>query len=198
MNQPALLKSAGLLILVYLVQLTLSLYYGHTYVELLLPLYRWEIDHLAQDYHIQSLIIGNSSGESVVTLSLLTKYLLIDKQVIPPGISISCSTLAGHALQHPLLLLSLAFAWPATTIAQRIARIFCALPFLLLVEMLDIPLILLGSAQDLLMANFASENSSFMIGWMNFLNGGGRPALSLFAAMLAVICSRFIYPERGQ
>jgi hypothetical protein len=63
----------------------------------------------------------------------------------------------------------------------------------LLVELLDIPFILLGSAQDLMAANFASTESSLAIEWMNFMNGGGRQALSLFAAMLAVIGSRYCY-----
>lgn len=184
--------------MVYLVLLTLSLYFGSVYAGFLLPLYRWEFGHLAQDYHIQSLMLGDSGGEGVVTLSLLTKYSVIGGHVVPPGISISCSTLVGHALQHPLLILSLAVAWPASTLAQRIVQLCCAFPFLLMVELLDIPLILLGSVQDLLMANFASADGSFMIGWMNFLNGGGRPALSLFAAMMAVVCSRFFCLERSQ
>lgn len=198
MNQRTLLKSAGLFLMVYLVLLTLSLYFGSVYAGFLLPLYRWELGHLAQDYHIQSLMLGDSGGEGVVTLSLLTKYSVIGGHVVPPGISISCSTLVGHALQHPLLILSLAVAWPASTLAQRIVQLCCAFPFLLMVELLDIPLILLGSVQDLLMANFASADGSFMIGWMNFLNGGGRPALSLFAAMMAVVCSRFFCLERSQ
>lgn len=197
-NQRTLLESAGLFAAVYLTLLVLSLCFGSEYVGLLLPLYGWELGHLAQDYHIQSLILGDKGGESVVILSLLTKFSVIGGHFVPPGISISCSTLVGHALQHPLLILSLAFAWPASSMAQRIVQLCCALPFLLLVELLDIPLILMGSVQDLMMANFSPENDSFQVGWMNFLNGGGRPALSLFAAMMAVICSRLFNMERQQ
>jgi hypothetical protein len=198
MNQRTLLKSAGAFFAIYLLLLTLSLYVGSEYARFMLPLYRWELGYLAQDYDIQSLMLGESHGEGVVILTLITKYSVLGKQVIPPGISISCSTLIGHAIQHPLLILSLALAWPSSTPVQRIVQLCCALPFLLLVELLDIPLILLGSAQDLLMANFPSENFSFMVGWMNFLNGGGRPALSLFAVMMAVVCSSYFCPERSQ
>jgi len=198
MNQRTLLESAGLFIMVYLVLLTLSLYYGSAYAGFLLPLYRWELGHLAQDYDIQGLMLGDSHGEGVVILTLLSQYFVIGGHVVPSGISISCSTLVGHALQHPLLILSLAVAWPASTLARRMVQLCCALPFLLLVELLDIPLILLGSAQDLMMANFPSANGSFLVGWMNFLNGGGRPALSIFAAMMAVTCSKLLRPEPGQ
>jgi hypothetical protein len=198
MNQQTLIKSAGLFFAIYLALLALSLYFGSDYARSLLPLYRWELGHLAQDFNIESLVLGDSHGEGVLILSLITKYSVVGKQVIPPGISISCSTLIGHALQHPLLLLSLAAAWPASTLEQRVSQLCYALPFLLLVELLDIPLILLGSVQDLLMATFPSEDYSFMVGWMNFLNGGGRPALSIFAAMMAVVFSRFFFPERSQ
>ena len=191
MNQRTLLESAGLFILVYLVLLVLSLYFGSEYAGFMLPLYRWELGHLAQDYRLQSLLLVDSHGERVFMLSLLSKYSVIGAHVIPPGISISCSTLVGHALQHPMLILSLAVAWPASSLTQRIAQLGWALPFLLLVEMLDVPLILLGSVQDLMMANFPSADFSFVVGWMNFLNGGGRPTLSIFAAMIAVVCSRF-------
>jgi hypothetical protein len=194
LNQPTLLSSAGLFILVYLGLLTLSLYFGNDYIRHMLPLYRWVILHLTQDYQIENLTLADNRGEGIVSLTLLTQYSVLGKQVIPPGVSISCSTLAGHAFQHPLLTLSLVFAWPASMTAQRIVRLCFALPFMLLLELLDIPLILLGSAQDLLMANFSPENYSIMIEWMNFMNGGGRPALSLSFAIMAVACSNFFSP----
>ncbi len=198
MNRRTLLESAGLFVLAYLVLLALSLHFGSAYASFMLPLYRWELGHLAQDYRLQSLLLGDSHGERVFMLSLLSKYSVIGAHVIPPGISISCSTLAGHALQHPLLIFSLAVAWPATAPLQRMARLGCALSLLLLVEMIDVPLVLLGSVQDLMMANFPSDDFSFLAGWMNFLNGGGRPALSIFAAMMAVVCSRLFFPERSR
>jgi hypothetical protein len=194
-NQRQLLESAGLLALAYLGLLALSLGYGREYAGLLLPLYRWEIAHLAQDYQIQSLLLGESHGEGMVMLTVITRYLAVGEHIIPPGISISSSTLAAFAAQPPMLILSLAVAWPASAPVQRIARLFCALPFLLLVEMLDIPLILIGNLQDLIMANFPSENGSFMIAWMNFLNGGGRPAISVFAGIMAVACSKLLFPR---
>lgn len=198
MNQRTLLESAGLFLIVYLVLLALSLYFGNEYARFMLPLYRRALAHLTQDYDIQSLSVGDSHGEGMIMPALLTRYSVIGAHVIPPGISITCSTLIGHALQHPLLILSLAVAWPASSLAQRMVRLCCALPFLLLVELLDIPLVLLGSAQDLMMANSPVENGSLLVCWMNFLNGGGRPALSIFAAMMAVACGRSFYTECSQ
>ena len=184
------LKPAALFLLAYLLLLALSLRFGSDYVGFLLPLYRWEITHLTQDFTIQSLLLGENRGEQVVALSLLTRYFVAGNQVIPPDVSVSCSTLLGHALQHPLLMLSLVIAWPASTLKQRLGYVACALPFLLLVELLDTPLVLLGSAQDVIIANVAPGTGSLTVDWMNFMNGGGRLALSLAGGVAAISCAQ--------
>lgn len=193
MNKQALLKFAALFLLAYLALLGLSLQFGQHYVEFLLPLYRWEIGGLSPDYRISSLALEDYRGEAVVSLTLeMVRYSVVAGHVLPPGGSISSSTLAGHALQHPLLMLSLLVAWPATRLPRRISVLVIAVLFLLLVEMLDVPFVLLGSIEDLIMANIAPDSTSFLVAWMNFLNGGGRLALSIAAALAAVACQRFL------
>lgn len=192
MNQLALLKSAALFLITYLALLALSFQFGSEYVRFLLPLYQWEISHLTQEYTIQSLVLGDSRGEEVVAFSLLTRYFVLGNQVIQPGMSISCSTLLGHALQHLLLILSLVIAWPAPSWSQRLLRLVCALPFLLVVEMLDIPLVLMGSVEDLILANVAPGTDSIVVDWMNFMNGGGRLALSLAGGIAAIGCTHLL------
>lgn len=193
MNKKALLKFAALFLLAYLALLGLSLQFGQHYVEFLLPLYRWEIGGLSPDCNIASLVLEDYRGEAVVALTLdLVRHSVVAGHILPPGGSISSSTLAGHALQHPLLMLSLLVAWPAASLPRRITLLAIAVPFLLLVEMLDVPLVLLGSIEDLIVANIAPDSTSFLVAWMNFLNGGGRLALSIAAALAAVSSSRML------
>ncbi len=197
MNKKALLKFAALFLLAYLGLLYLSLQFGHNYVEHLLPLYRWEIGWLAPNYHISSLALADNHGEAVVAMTVeLIRYIVVAGHALPPGTSLSCSTLAGHALQLPLLMLSLLAAWPTKSITHRIALLAIAVPLLLLVEMLDVPLVLLGCIEDLLLANFAPDTTSFLVAWMNFMNGGGRLALSIAAAIAAVGLSRMLAAHR--
>ncbi len=187
MNRPGLLKFTAVFLIAYLLLLVLSVQYGQRYVELLLPLYRWEIGWCAPDYQIQSLLLQDNRGEAVVALKLkLVQYTFSGGHLLPPGGEISSSTLSGHALQHVLLMLSLLAAWPIRGIKRRFALLGIALPLLLLVEMLDLPLVLLGSIEDLLLANVAPTSSSVLVNWMNFLNGGGRLALSIVAAVAAI------------
>jgi hypothetical protein len=191
MNKKALLKFAALFLLAYTVLLALSLQYGRQYVELMLPLYRWEIGWCAPEYRIQSLAVQENRGEAVVSLNLkLEQYTFVAGQLLHPGGDITSSTLAGHSLQHALLIFSLLAAWPAAGISRRFALLGLAVPLLLMVEMLDVPLVLLGSNEDIILANVAPTASSFLVSWMNFINGGGRLALSIAAALLAVAVSK--------
>ena len=192
-NKQALFKFAGLFLLAYVVLLVLSLQFGQHYVESLLPLYRSEIGWLFPDFNITSLALASDRGEEVVALNLnLIRYTVLVGQVLHPGVSVSSSTLAGHALQHPLVMLSLLVAWPVTSITRRIALLCMAVPLLLLVEMLDVPMVLLGSIEDLILANVAPDTTSFLVGWMNLMNGGGRLALSIAAALAAFGVGRIL------
>lgn len=187
MNRRSLLKFTAIFLVAYLGLLALSMQYGQRYTELMLPLYRWEIGWFTPDYRILSLGLQDNRGEAVVALNLhLMRYLVVEGHPISPGGTISSSTLAGHTLQHALLMFSLLAAWPVRGLSQRGLLLVSAVPFLLLIEMLDTPLMLLGSMDDLILANVAPDSSSFLIYWMHFLDGGGRLALSIAAALAAI------------
>ena len=183
-------KSAAVFMVAYLVLLDLSLQFGHRFVELLLPVYRWEIGKLMPDYQILNLALQDKRGEEMVALNLkLVHYIVVEGHMIFSGGHISSSTLAGHSLQNAVLMLSLVAAWPAN-IKRRSLMLIAALPILLAVEMLDTPLMLSGSINDLILANIAPDASSITVYWMHFLDGGGRLALSIAGALLSIGISR--------
>ena len=186
MKRYALLKPAAIFLVAYLALLGLSLQFGHRFVDFLLPIYRWETGYLMPDYQILNLALQDHRGESMIALSLkLVHYLVVAGHMIFPGGHISSSTLAGHTLQNAVMMLSLVAAWPAT-LMRRFMTLLAAAPILLLVEMLDTPLMLAGSINDLILANVAPDAGAFTVYWMHFLDGGGRLALSIAGALLAV------------
>lgn len=193
MPKSALLQGIVRFLIAYSVTLTASLLWGERYVEFLLPAYRWEIAIFMPEYRIVSLGIHDIHGESAIRLTLeLVRYLSVGSQLFPPGGIVFGSTLTGQALQHPIVLLSLVVAWPARDVRERTMSLLAAIPFLLLLEWLDIPWVLMGSVQDLVFARVAPDETSAAIIWMNFLNGGGRFALAIAAALGALGCGRFI------
>ena len=178
---------------VYLALVIVAMRIGPTIVGGWLPLYHWEIDVLSPAYRVDSLVLHTEHGETVVALTLRFIHTqVVGGHLIPVGGTIWSSTLAGHTLQPLIILLSSVLAWPIRRFRDRIPLLLCALPIILLVELLDVPLVLMGSIQDLILANLAPGTHSLLVVWMNVMNGGGRLALGLVGALLAVACYRML------
>jgi len=181
-------------VLAYGLALWAVLSLADAYVNLLTPLYRLPIGWLLPEFRIASLGLERINGEPVVALRLvLEETLWIGAKSVPPGGDLTASTLRGHALQHPILLYTVLLAWPGLFGPAGAVRLLCSIPWLLLVELLDVPLVLVGSVQDLLLAHLAPDRlgQDPWVTWMDFLNGGGRLALALAAAVASIVCGHF-------
>lgn len=188
---PSLVKPIARGLGVYLVLVVVAMYFEQTIVNGWLPLYRWEIGVLSPDFHVDSLVLHTEHGETVVALTLRFIHTqVIGGHLIPAGGTLWSSTLAGHTLQPLIILLSVVVAWPIRSKRGRIPLLLSALPFILLVELLDVPLVLMGSIQNLIIADLTPDTHSWLVIWMNVMNGGGRLALGMVGALLAVACYR--------
>lgn len=187
MNRKRLAEFGLTLAAAYGVLLAAAYLAGHVYLDFLVPLYRWEISWLAGDWRIIDFRLAQSRGEQVYSLDLeLVRYLVVESRLLSPDGSVSSSTLAGHVLQQAVIYLGLVFSWPAGGIVHRIARTAAGVPLLLLAGMLDVPLVLIGSVDDLVYANLAPGSSTVYMTWMNFMNGGGRLAVAVASALCSV------------
>lgn len=160
-----------------------------SFAELFLPLYRQSLAFLAPDaWNIAWLRLAQEGRETFITVRVATTSpSFLAGAVIPAGTGMTGSTLLGHALQPPLLMFTLILAWLFMAPGRRLGPALLALPLLFLVEAVDVPLVLLGSLWDILHANFAPDAPlPWQAPLMHFLNGGGRQALSLTAAFIAM------------
>jgi hypothetical protein len=68
------------------------------------------------------------------------------------------------------------------------ARFLASMPLLVVVEMLDLPLSLVGMAEQRMLAQFSPESlgSSLLVHWARYLEGGARQLLPLGAAVCAI------------
>ncbi len=168
---------------------------SHIYGRSVLPVYAWSIKHISNHYRVQSLRIEKQGGEWVFKLNALTTGVRqVGRGAIPDGISLSSSTLLAHALQHVIVIYTLLLIWPVVTVWRKLTLLVLSLPYLVLVEILDVPFVLLGAMDDLLLSNFipSAIASSFFISWMNTMNSGGRLALSLIAAAATILTWRYL------
>jgi len=182
-------KSLFLLILSFLALVAAVSLYHRAIAGWFLPLHRQAVELLVPDgWRVVSLRVTEEKQESFITVRVETdRPGLLGGQVIPAGLGINGSTLLGHALQPPLLMFTLLLAWLFLAPGKKTGSILLSLPFLLLVEAIDVPLVLVGSIYDILHANFAATSAiPIPTRIMHFLNGGGRQALPIAAAIAAI------------
>jgi len=163
---------------------------GPFYGQLLLPLFRWELAAFFPDYREIHLDLGGQGTEIYFTLrSVLAAPCRVGLTLLPSGTVLTGSTLLGHALQHPVIILTMAATVWLCHRESAGRLVVCSLLFLLAVELLDVPLVLIGSIEALLFERFAPAemSRSLLVYWMHFLNEGGRLALSLTGGMLAIL-----------
>lgn len=163
--------------------------YSRTIAGWFLPLHRQAIELFIPDsWQLVSLRISEEKQESFITVRVETQRPdVVSGQIVPAGLGINGSTLLGHALQPPLLIFTLLLAWLFLAPGPKAGPILLILPFLLLVEAIDVPLVLTGSIYDILHANFAANSPTpIQTRCMHLLNGGGRQALPIAAAIAAI------------
>jgi len=164
--------------------------WGDRYVRVFLPVYQWSFERLTPHFEIQSLRIEQENGERIVKVRARTAgSRQLGGRWVQAGVPVSSSTLAGHALQHVIVLLTMVFIWPTRVWWERGVFVVFAIPALIIVEALDIPLVLAGALEDLVLFNFdpSKLSSSPLVQGMHVMNSGGRLAASLIAAALVVI-----------
>jgi hypothetical protein len=168
---------------------------GDTLPESLMPLFRWELEWLMGDFRIDYLNLQEQHGETIVLMqAMLQEYRIVLGQLIPPGASINASTLALHAWVHPILLFSLLAAWPGIPLAQKPLLLLIGFPFVLLAELMDIPVILWATIEDMLYWQADPSMANPPVGSViqHALDGGGRYGITILFSLFAVFIHRFV------
>jgi hypothetical protein len=186
---PVRAKSLLLLLLAFMALAAGVGLYSRAIAAWLLPLHRQAIELLIPDsWQLVSLRISEEKQESFITVRVeTTRPGIVSGQIVPAGLGLNGSTLLGHALQPPLLMFTLLLAWLFLAPGPKTGPILLSIPFLLMVETVDVPLVLTGSIYDILHANFAANSPTpIQTRCMHLLNGGGRQALPIAATIAAI------------
>ena len=157
------------------------------YADFWLPLYARVLGWALPDCAV--LHVGIALGREYVfaTQVITQNALLVQGRILPAGLTVDASTPMYAALIHPLVLGAAALVWPLPGWRARGMRLLSSLPFLLLLEAIDVPLVLASSVTDLLGYTLdpAADTASWRVDWTRVMDGGGRFALSLAMAFAA-------------
>lgn len=121
-----------------------------------------------------------------------TRPIVVGNHWLPAHLGLSSFTLLAHSLQH-VLFYALVGAGGACYYRCSPWRLLAlSVVMLLLLEIVDIPFVLIASIEDLLLYNADPDSldDSLWVKWLGFLTNGGRIGLSMIAAWCAVIASR--------
>jgi len=173
--------------------LMLNHWYGQQLIETLLPLFRSELLWLDDNYRILRFDLATQDSDSVIRLDVtLARFVVVGSHVISPdprGHAV-VTTLASSILRPAIFGLALLAVWPVQRTRQYIWRFVIGMPLLLMLLPLDVPLVLLGELWELLIAANTPRNFSLLIAWKDFLQGGGRLALALCAALVTIAIAK--------
>lgn len=174
------------------VSLGLASFCLEEYASMLLRVIEHALAFWSPEFRVLDIQVLSKGRDTVIEAVLLVReYFVFYGRVIPAGGTINTSTLAGHMLVHVVLLTTLLAAWPASSLRSYLARLLLALPALVLLAWLDVPLIMTGSMHALILESLAPESlptARFVLA-MQFLENGGRYLLILLLGSAVILVS---------
>ena len=188
----------------YVILLLFFSQFGASYFKLFEGIFRWEIDFLYPHFQVTSIQMEDYQGSQMVSLTLKLKenMFLPDGTVLhSAGRPYTSKTISINEYLHPILIFAILAAWPGIVWRDRFKVFLLTLPFLLLVEMVDIPVLLATRCDEVMRANLLQDplaGKTFGSYWAAFLHTGGRAALSIMAAALGIGCFYLARSWRGQ
>ncbi|RTL27868.1 MAG: hypothetical protein EKK47_17520 [Burkholderiales bacterium] len=182
--------------------LPLSAHFGQQVIEIFLPAYTLIFEWVADDFQLLRLAVDHEGADLVLRATVMWKHIMfLGPHVIYPDPrgTANASTLVAHALQGPLTAILVAIAWPTSQPALHSSllswrecalRTLFMLPLLGLLIMLDMPLVLAGELWHFTLDALAPDTFCALVSWKFFMQGGGRYALAMALAGLAVFLGR--------
>lgn len=183
----------------YVVLTLTALWIADGYVAAWLPLLgvetQWLLPH---GVSCDSLSLVTRGAQRLVEVhAVTTMQLTFENGVLPPGVGLKASTLQAYVLSHAVIVYAILLAWPVPGWRGRGMLLLSGVPCVLLTTSLDIPFVLAGLAQDLILGRFAPQRAERdpLALYYSFMHGGGRIALAIAGALLTALLVTRLQPR---
>ena len=157
-----------------------------------MPPFRGWLSWIDSTYRTIDLSVTRVNGEAVVQRIATPAHPHVagDNVVYAdPRTRITTEAAAGIVLQPLVLAMALVLAWPWRTAPELAVRMALATPLAVAVVLLDVPLILVGVAWYDELSLLGQTAFSPLVYWADFMNAGGRFALTVVAVAVSVWAS---------
>ena len=190
-----LLKGALKFLFASLALILVLHWYGAFLLQWLIPLFKWQIHLMDDQYQLIDLSIKNVGTEQAFSLHVsLAKPLILGGQFIVPDErgTATVSSSVAHVWQMVVIFLAMLVAWPVERYSDYWRRVAVGLPVLIIILMLDIPFSLLATLWRLILDRLSLEQFSSLLLWNDILESGGRLVLGLVGGLLTVWLSECV------
>jgi len=160
-------------------------YFGSTYVKIVLPFIEKQILLIHPEYHIHEMAYKENglSHELAVQVSIVRPFT---DEFGKSGSwrDVNYAIHASTLYSHPIIIFSLLLSWPGLTIKRRFISLGCAFILLIIAISIDHPFHLISQAeQGLVIDTFLGKFREF---WVFTLTNGGRQFISVLLFLLAI------------
>lgn len=145
---------------------------------------------LSSSIVVESVDVVRLGDQRVFALHARTRDIIrTPRGTAPAGIKVQSTTLQAYAHHHLILILAALGAWPVRRPIDRIVLLGASVPAIALATMLDLPFALTGVMQETLLAASDPDRlgADAAVLYYQFLQRGGRHALSFLAAALVIV-----------
>ena len=179
------------LVSAYALLIWLARGYGRICVDALMPTFRTMIWSLDDHARVLSLAIVNDGADTVIrmTVELIQDVTINGQLFAAKGYTYSSSIGTGLILQPVIVAFGLVLAWPVRRVIEYPVRIAVTIAILSLVLVADTPLTLWANYLHTIVA---PESFSLLWLWEEFLVNGGRLALGLVTAVVAIKMAGYV------
>jgi subtilisin family serine protease len=170
-------------------------------VAVLKPALRWGLEQAAPDFQVLRFDFSTDRGQPVLAALVRQQRTLFlgGRAVVPEPHSISgTGANVATVLQPVMVAVVLLLAWPARRWLEWPWRLLLATPLLALVLMLDTPLSMAAWLWFAQVKQHEPGAFSALLWWNTFLGAGGRLALGLVAAALALFLAQRVAGRTGR
>lgn len=160
--------------------------WGLNYAELVRPWYQTLLGYGLDGLRFGDIQIIRTHEYLLRVPYVVESMRVIGGHVIPRNLDGYLLVPVYSILAHPIVLAAAALAWPGLSWKQRWVRLLLSLPVLVVLEAVDMPLVTYSFINKALAMNYdPGYLTAKPLYWMNVLEGGGRFALSIAAAVAA-------------
>ena len=183
-------RKAGGIALRLLIWLPLLLWgawqWGRDYADLFRPLYTTVLSYGLDGLRFGDIQIVRTHEYLLRVPYVVEAMRVIGGHVIPRNLDGFLLVPVYSILAHPIVLAAAALAWPGLRWKERWVRLLISLPVLVVLEAVDTPLVIYSFINKMLALTYdPGYLTAKPMYWLNLLEGGGRFALSIAAAVVA-------------